>query len=353
MPGVSTHRRLITVLVPARNEEANLPHVYDEVTAVFAGLSYDYEVLVLDNASTDRTPRLARDLCRSDERWRYVRMSRDFSVEGSLAAGLQLAQGDAAMILFSDLQDPTDRIPDFLKQWEEGHDVVYGVLEARIDEPFWKTLGARASYRFLERFAAVPIPANATDFRLLSRRAINVLNQCPESFRYLRGLTHWIGFKSCPISYARRPRVAGVSKASLPAIFNLASNAWTGFSLAPLRACTILGLAVAAGAAVLAAWSLLTVVLGWRHSAGLSEILLLTQLAATLLCTGILGEYVGRAYWETKRRPLFAVEETCNLQHEILGKRPAERTQSALFESYPAHAAAQKRLCSEEHCHAA
>ena len=164
---------LVTVLVPARNEEGNLPRVFDEVSAVFAGLRYDYEVLLLDNASTDNTPRLAREFCQRDQRWRYLRLSRDFSVEGSLAAGLHVAQGDAAIILFSDLQDPTNRLPDFLARWEEGHDVVYGVLEARVDEPFWKSWGATITYRFLERFASVTIPPNATDFRLLSRRAID------------------------------------------------------------------------------------------------------------------------------------------------------------------------------------
>ena len=245
-PGKFSPRKLITILVPARNEEGNLPRVYDEVSAVFAALRYDYEVLVLDNASTDDTPRLAREFCRRDQRWRYMRMSRDFSVEGSLAAGLQTARGDAAIVLFSDLQDPTNRIPDFLARWEEGHDVVYGVLETRAHEPFWKSWGARAIYRFLGKFASVAIPPNATDFRLFSRRAINALNECPERHRYLRGLSHWIGFRSCALNYRRRPRVAGKSKASWAVMFHLAGNALTGFSLAPLRACTLIGLTVAA-----------------------------------------------------------------------------------------------------------
>lgn len=351
--GKSTQRKLITVLVPARNEEGNLPRVYDEVTAVFAGLCYGYEVLVLDNASTDGTPRLAREFCRRDQRWRYVRLSRDFSVEGSLAAGLQMAQGDAAIILFSDLQDPSNRLPDFLARWEEGHDVVYGVLEARVDEPFWKSWGAQISYRFLERFSSVKIPPNATDFRLLSRRVIDAMNQCPESFRYLRGLSHWIGFKTCPLPYSRRPRVAGKSKASLPVVFHLAANAWTGFSLAPLRACTLVGLVVAATTALVAVWSTLAALAGWNRGIGLTEMLSLTQLAATFLCTGILGEYVGRAYWEAKRRPLYAIEETCNCSSAPNEKDRAENGQAGLLASFPAHVNARKRTSTQEHCHAA
>ena len=282
-------------------------------------------------------------------------MSRDFSVEGSLAAGLQAAQGDAALILFSDLQDPTNRIPDFLAQWEQGHEVVYGVLESRTDEPFWKSWGAHAIYRFLGKYASVEIPPNATDFRLLSRRAIDVLNQCPERFRYLRGLSHWIGFRSCALPYKRRPRVAGSSKASLQVMFHLAGNALTGFSLAPLRALTLVGLVVAAITVLLTCLTILGRVTGWSAGLGLTEILLLTQLAATFLCAGILGEYVGRAYWETKQRPLFAIEDTC-----AISSRPAQNKEAAggksplaLLETFPASAELRNRTDTQEHCHAA
>ncbi|HEV3005134.1 MAG TPA: glycosyltransferase, partial [Pirellulales bacterium] len=122
-------RKLLTVIMPARNEEANLPRAYDEVTAVLGGLRYDYEVLVIDNDSSDGTGAVAADLCRRDRRWRYVKFSRNFNVETSITAGLRLARGDAAIVLFSDLQDPPGVIPQFLAEWEAGHDVVYGVLQ--------------------------------------------------------------------------------------------------------------------------------------------------------------------------------------------------------------------------------
>jgi polyisoprenyl-phosphate glycosyltransferase len=348
-----SRRKLVTLLVPARNEEGNLPRVFDEVTAVFAGLPYDYEVLILDNASTDETPRLAREFCRRDGRWRYLRLSRDFSVEGSLAAGLQAAQGDAALILFSDLQDPTNRIPDFLARWEQGYEVVYGVLETRTDEPIWKSWGAHAIYRFLGKFASVEIPPNATDFRLLSRRAIDVLNQCPERLRYLRGLSHWIGFRSYALQYKRRPRVAGSSKASLQVMFHLAGNALTGFSLAPLRAFTLVGLVVATVTVLLSFLTIFARVAGWSVGLTLTEILLLTQLAATFLCAGVLGEYVGRAYWETKQRPLFAIEDTCNLQSASSNTEPAGKSPLALLETFPGYGELRNRRDTQEHCHAA
>ncbi len=163
-----SQRKLITLLVPARNEIANLPRVYDEVSAVFAGQPYDYEVLLLDNASTDGTPRLAAICAVRDPRWRYLRLSRDFSVEGSLAAGLRMARGDAAIVLFSDLQDPPERIPDFLARWEAGHDVVYGVLEARSSRTILEIVGRQTHLSISGPIRlGTPVPPNATDFRLL------------------------------------------------------------------------------------------------------------------------------------------------------------------------------------------
>jgi dolichol-phosphate mannosyltransferase len=351
--GASSRRKLISLLIPARNEQGNLARVFDEVSAVFATLPYDYEAILLDNASSDATPVIAKEFCRRDARWRYLRLSRDFSVEGSLAAGLQIAQGDAAMILFSDLQDPPALIPEFLTRWEAGHDVVYGVLAAREHEPIWKSLGANSVYRFLRKFADVAIPAGATDFRLFSRRAIDVLNQCQEQSRYLRGLSHWIGFPSYPVSYTRRPRTSGHSKASLAVMYQLAGNALTGFSLAPLRATIVAGLTLGAATAVLGVCSLMSWLIGWGSGIGLIGTLLLTQLAATFLCTGVLGEYVGRNYLESKRRPLFAIEDTSNVP--TLKNEPAHPPGNglALIHSYPSKGRSGSPTCTQEHCHAA
>ncbi len=348
-----TRRKLVSLLVPARNEQGNLPRVFDEVSAVFAGLPYNYEVILLDNASSDETPDIAREFCRRDPRWRYLRLSRDFSVEGSLAAGLRAAQGESAIVLFSDLQDPPSYIPEFLARWEDGYDVVYGVLEARAHEPFWKSLGAGAVYRFVGKFAATAIPPGATDFRLFSRRAIDLLNQCGEQNRYLRGLSHWIGFPSYPVKYARRPRVAEKSKASFSVMYHLAGNALTGFTLAPLRACLVSGLIVAAATVLLGCASLIAWVFGWGSGIGVLGTFLLAQLAATCLCTGILGEYVGRSYWEAKQRPLFAIEESCNVPSSPADNSVSSGPGMALLHSYPATGRSRSRTCSQEHCHAA
>ena len=307
-------RRLITLLVPARNEEGNLSRVYDTLTNLFATLPYDYEAIVLDNGSIDRTPELSREICRRDPRWRYVRLSRDFGLEGSMSAGLRLAQGDAAIFIFSDLQDPPEYIPQFLAKWEEGYEVVYGVLDARKDEPWWKTIGASLTYGMVTWLADVDIPLNATDFRLLSRRAMQAMNQFSEQHRYMRGLSHWIGFKSCGVPYKRNPRTSGKSKATIPYLFRFAGDALTSYSLAPLRACTFMALALGGCLAAGLCWNLLAALVGWKTTAlGLVPGLLLTQIAATFLCAGVLGEYLGRIHLEVKHRPIFLVAETANV----------------------------------------
>jgi dolichol-phosphate mannosyltransferase len=321
MPGVQWPggsggaRKLLTVIMPARNEEANLPRAYAELTAVMARLPYDYEVLDIDNDSSDRTAEVAAGLCARDERWRYLKFSRNFHVEASLSAGLRFARGDAALVLFSDLQDPPELIPQFLARWEEGHDVVYGVVRHRHGDPWWKSLGARLAYRLINSLSDVAIIPNATDFRLLSRRAMDALNQFDERNRYLRGFAHWIGFRHCAIPYDRRPRLAGKSKAPLLTLLNLAVNAITCFSIKPLQVFSMMGLLAVAGTVALALIYLGSYLFSFTLP-GLTTVylLLLGNLAVLLLGFGALGEYIGRVYVETKRRPLFLIERTINLK---------------------------------------
>jgi transketolase len=309
-------RKLLTLIMPARNEATNLPRAYAEVTAVMSPLAYDYEVLVIDNDSNDRTGQVAADLCARDSRWRYIKFSRNFTVEASIAAGLRFARGQAAMVLFSDLQDPPALIPEFLQKWEEGYDVVYGLLRHRCGDPWWKKLSAWLTYRLINLMADAVIPANATDFRLLSRRAIDALNQFEESNRYVRGCAHWIGFKQYGISYDRRPRTAGKSKAPLFYLFNFAVNAITCFSIKPLQIFSYAGALAFLGTVCLALIHLISYLFAFTVP-GLTTtyLLLLANLAVLLLGFGTLGEYIGRIYVETKRRPLFLIERTINLDN--------------------------------------
>jgi polyisoprenyl-phosphate glycosyltransferase len=312
-------RKLLTLVMPAMNEEGNLPRAYDEVTRVMADLPYDYEVLIIDNASTDGTGALAAELAGRDPRWRYVRFSRNFSVEISIAAGLRFARGDAALVLFSDLQDPVTLIPEFLRKWEEGYDVVYGQVRNRQGDSFFKAWGARLFYRIINALADVEITPNATDFRLLSRRAIDALNQFDERNRYLRGFAHWIGFKRCPVVYDRLPRLAGKSKAPSFYLVNLAANAITCFSIKPLQLFSLAGVGALVGVFLMTLFTLG----GWLFSyavPGLTTLylLMLANLAVMLLGFGAIGEYVGRIYIETKQRPLFLIDRAVNLDAKPL-----------------------------------
>ena len=239
--------------MPVRNEEGNLPRAYDEVTAAIAALPYDYEVLIIDNDSVDRTAQLAAEICQRDARWRYIKFSRNFTVEASLAAGYRFARGDAAIVLFGDLQDPPSLIGRvFCASGKRATKWSTACIRRRDGDPIWKALSARLLYRLVNYLSDVRIPNDATDFRLLSRRAIDALNRLEERNRYIRGFSHWIGFRQCPIIYDRRPRKAGRSKAPFFYMLNLAANAITCFSIKPLQLFSLFGF-LTLGATVLAA----------------------------------------------------------------------------------------------------
>ncbi len=315
--GSAPRRKMLSIIMPVRNEEGNLPRAHAEVTAALAVLPYDYEVIVIDNDSSDGTALLAAGICQCDDRWKYLKFSRNFTVEASLAAGYRFARGDAALVLFGDLQDPPALIGEFLRKWEEGHEVVYGVIRRRTGDPAWKAWSARMLYRIVNYLSDVDIPANATDFRLLSRRAIDALNQLGERNRYIRGFSHWIGFRQCPLVYDRRPRTAGTSKAPFFYLLNLAANAITSFSIKPLQMFSLFGLITLASTMLLAAVFLTSYMCGGTVP-GLTTIylLLLANLSVMLLGFGTLGEYIGRIYLEAKQRPLYIVERSINIAAE-------------------------------------
>lgn len=315
-------KKLISVTMPARNEEGNLPRAYDEITAVFSTLhQYDYEVIVVDNASTDRTSEIARGFCEKDSRWKYVRFSRNFGGETSLTVGLRLAKGDAVINLFSDLQDPTDRIPDFIAKWEEGYDVVSGILQDRQDNSRLRGFAARLAYRLIRASSEIEIPENATDFRLTSRRVVDAFNQLNERQRYVRGLMHWVGFKKCEILYDRRPRQWGRSKAPFWWCLQFALNAITSFSTKPLKLFMVFGLSVVTISFALSLWYAATRIFNIDNPPrGIPTIiiLLLWNLGIMSLGIGILGEYLGHIYTEAKRRPLCIISDMANIDEHGL-----------------------------------
>ncbi|MBI2094595.1 MAG: glycosyltransferase family 2 protein [Candidatus Omnitrophica bacterium] len=303
------------MVIPALNEEGNIPRLEREVMEVAGRLPYDFEFLVVDNASTDRTGELVKDICRRDSRWKYIRFSRNFTGEMSMTAGYRFASGDAIIVLYSDLQDPPDVMPRLIEKWLEGYDIVYGVRTARPGDPAWRNLAVKAAYRLIRYFSDVPIPENAGDFRLVTRQVRDALLRCDERNRYLRGLIAWLGFRQIGVPYERRPRQTGVSKAPFWDLFYFVFNAISSFSLKPLRIFTFMGFGLLL-ASILACVFYLYLALHGTAPQGIPTVILLLVAAIGLnsLGVGILGEYVGRTYSEVKQRPLFLVSEAVNIQ---------------------------------------
>jgi glycosyltransferase involved in cell wall biosynthesis len=313
---------LVTVIIPSRNEEANIPRLEAEVHAVLDSLPYCFEFIVVDNHSSDRTGALVKDICKRDKRWKYLRFSRNFTVEMSITAGYHYASGDAIVVLYSDLQDPPDVIPRLIEKWREGYDVVYGVRTVRPGDPRWRNVAVGLAYRSIAWFADVPIPTDAGDFRIISRRVRDALNQCGEYNRYMRGLIAWLGFRQTSIRYARQARTAGVSKAPFWDLVFFVFNAITSFSLRPLRLFTLFGFGLVV-ISVIAAFVYAFLSLIGSPPRGITTLIVLAFLGIGLnsLGIGILGEYLGRTYAEVKRRPLYVVEETVNLELDPVRKR--------------------------------
>jgi glycosyltransferase involved in cell wall biosynthesis len=306
---------LVSIVIPARNEEENIAPLVSELTSVLDQLAYDFEFIVVDNGSTDGTGRLVREVCQRDPRWKYVEFSRDFGVEASITAGYKLAAGEAIVVLYSDLQDPPQVIPQFLEQWRAGYDVVYGVRTIRPGDARWRNAMVKVMYRLIAVLADVKIPRNAGDFRLISRRVADALDSCNESNRYMRGLIAWLGFRQTAVEYARRPRAAGESKAPLGSLIAFALNAFTSFSIKPLRLFTLLGFTFMGLSALGVVFYVFLFLVG-NPPPGITTLIVLGLLGIGInsLGIGVLGEYLGRTYAETKRRPLYVIADSVNME---------------------------------------
>jgi len=312
--------KLLSILVPAFNEEENLPLVFPRLTQILGTLPahIDYEVIVLDNASTDRTPIIARKFCETNRRWKLLRYSRDFGFESSVVAGLDHARGDAVVLLASDLQDPPELIPEFVRRWEEGFEVVGGILQKRRDYRVLKTIGAKIAYWLIYTLSDCKIPPNATDFRLLDRKVVDALKRLREPDRYLRGLVHWVGFRRFYIPYDRAARSGGRSTAGVWFCVRYALNAMLCFSTKPLRLATFFGGFVVVGsfAYALFAFAVHFLRISFIPVAppGITTIVLLISffLGFNTMFLGIIGEYIARIYNQGKNRPLYLVDEQMN-----------------------------------------
>lgn len=303
---------LISLVVPVFNEEDTIPLFYPAVRAVIDPMNaeYNFEFIFTDNHSTDRTPQLLQALAKQDSRVRAYRFSRNFGYQRSILTAYLRAGGDAAIQLDCDLQDPPELIPIFLKKWKDGSDVVYGVRKSRLEARRW-TIARKIFYWLVDFLSEDPIPRDAGDFRLISRRVINELKRIGEPRPYLRGTIATLGFRQTGVDYARRARAVGESKFSFYDNIKLALDGIINQSVVPLRMATYVGLAISAVTVIASLGYILAYfTVGFRAPAGFTTttVLILASLGINAMLLGIIGEYLGRMYLQMKNKSLSIVE---------------------------------------------
>lgn len=309
--GSSLSSYKLTVVVPLFNEESVLPLFHARLESVLAHIRHDWEIIYVDDGSTDQSPAILQHLKAANARVGVARFTRNFGKEEAMTAGLTLAGGDAVILIDADLQDPPELIPAMLDAWLAGADVVNMRRLQRNGESWLKKATAHAFYRVINRLSEVPVPEDVGDFRLLSRRAVDALNQLEERNRFMKGLFAWIGYRTVTLDYNRDARVAGKSKWQYWRLWNFALEGITGFSVAPLKIATYLGSACAGITFLYAAYFLLKTLLVGESVRGFPTLIVTVMILGglQLMAIGIIGEYLGRLFIESKRRPLYLLEE--------------------------------------------
>jgi glycosyltransferase involved in cell wall biosynthesis len=304
-------KKLVSIVVPAYNEGEVLRAFHARVQSVTEQLAqYDWEIVFVNDGSRDNTQLVIESLQSQDDRISSVWLSRNFGKEIAMTAGLEHARGDAVVVIDADLQDPPELIAELLKAWEEGFDTAYARRTRRDGESWVKKATAKVFYRLMGKLSNVEIPPDTGDFRLMSRRCVDALLQLREHHRFMKGLFAWVGFPAKAIDYHRDPRAAGTTKFNYWKLWNFALEGITSFSILPLKVASYVGVLIALTAFIAGVWIIIKTVL-WGDAVAGYPTLMVTILflgGVQLLFIGILGEYLGRIYNETKGRPLYFVQ---------------------------------------------
>lgn len=304
--------KLITILIPCYNEENSLNLLYERLQNMTSQLSqYRFQILLVNDGSKDNTLAKMQELHTKDSTVSYLSLSRNFGKENAMLAGLDFAEGDAVILLDADLQDPPELIPQMIEEWEKGYDDVYARRRSRAGETWFKKASAYWYYRILQKFADIDIPSDVGDFRLLDRQAVDALCSLRERQRYTKGLFSWIGYNKKELLFDREPRAAGNSKMNFLKLFGLAVDGITSFSVAPLRLASVLGIIISTIAFVYLIFVIAKTLLFGDPVAGYPSMIsiILFMGGIQLIVLGIIGEYVGRIFYESKRRPDYLVSE--------------------------------------------
>lgn len=310
---------LLSVIVPVFNEEDVLEEFHKRTSETLKTIPFETEILYVNDGGTDSSLELLTRLRNHDPHVAIVDLSRNFGKEVAMTAGLDHSSGDIVVVIDADLQDPPELIPELIKHWQDGYDVVYAKRSSRQAESFLKKFTASIFYRVMQRVSRVPIPRNTGDFRLMSRRAVDSLGRLRETHRFMKGLFAWIGYPQKAILYQRDPRHAGETKWNYWKLWNFAIEGITSFTGAPLKLATYLGLFTALGAFVYGAWVIFKTIMYGDPVAGYPSLMVVVLFlgGVQLVTIGIIGEYLGRTFSESKQRPLYFV----NTYHQSSASR--------------------------------
>lgn len=302
----------ISIIVPAYNEEESIPYLEKRLVALMDNMkNYEFEVLFVNDGSKDKTLELIKELRERDERFCYVNFSRNFGKEVAMIAGLDYATGDAVILIDADLQDPPELIPELVKYWEQGYDDVYAKRKSRKGETFLKKFTSKMYYKVLQSLTNVEIQKDTGDFRLLDRRCVNALKKLRESQRCSKSIFSWIGYNKKEVLYDRDPRIAGKTKWNYKKLVDLAIDGITSFTTSPLRISTYLAIPTFLALVI---YFIYVIVKCIRLSIAIQAfqaiiLLVLFFSGIQIMLFGIIGEYLGRIFNETKNRPLYFVDE--------------------------------------------
>jgi glycosyltransferase involved in cell wall biosynthesis len=304
--------KTITILIPAYNEQEVITPLLERLGKLAHDNSlYAFEFLFINDGSRDKTLEIIKDYASKDTRISYINLSRNFGKEIAMIAGLDNVKSDAAVIIDADLQDPPELIPKMIELWEQGYDDVYARRKSRAGETWFKKVTSELFYKLLQKSTNIPIQQDTGDFRLLDKRCVEALVQFRESQRYTKGMFSWIGYKKKEIEYDRDPRVAGETKWNYIKLVNLAIDGITSFTTAPLRISSVLGILVSLAAFIYIIYLVIRTIFFGTDLAGYPSMMavILFLGGVQLLSLGVIGEYIGRIFNESKQRPLYFIEE--------------------------------------------
>ena len=308
----------ISFVIPMYYEEQVAEECYKRVNKVVENLleKYEAEIIFINDGSKDKTLEILEKIAEKDKKVKVISFSRNFGHQSAVTAGLKYATGDAIIIMDADLQDPPELVPDMLKHWEDGYDVIYGKRKKRKGESAFKLLTAKAFYSTLNKLSDVEIPKDTGDFRLVDKKVVDVINSLTEHNKFLRGLFSWVGFKQYAFEYDRKERVAGKTKYPLKKMLKLASDGIISFSTKPLEIVGGLGFFSIIASIIILIYSILSFALKWNNlTAGWTSLMCtITFLGGMILVSlWMIGEYIARIYDETKQRPEYIIDKTINI----------------------------------------